>query len=70
MYQSLNAQSAKGADQFSLETYQGVSYLGGVSVSILIILWSETDQSVICMSICVTMYKKGIQMLSSMKAMF
>ena len=41
---SLNAHNAKGADQLNLETYLGVSHLSGVSVSILIILWSETDQ--------------------------
>ena len=45
LYQILNAHSAKGADQLNLETYLGISHLSGVSVSFLIILWSEMDQS-------------------------
>ena len=44
MYQSLNTHSRKDTDQSTLEQYLRVSHLSGISVSILIISWSETIQ--------------------------
>ena len=67
-YQSLNAPTVKGDDQFNQETYPGVSHLSGVSVSILIILWSETDQpSYLHVNMCHNV-QKGIRMQYFMKS--
>ena len=44
MYRSLNTHSTYGTDQSTLEKYLGVTHLSGISVSILIISWSETVQ--------------------------
>ena len=44
MYRSLNTHRRQGTDQSTLETYLGASHFSGLSVSYLIISWSETAQ--------------------------
>ena len=44
LYRSLHTNRALNDDQFNLQKYLGVSDLGGMSVSSIFVLLSETDQ--------------------------